>query len=107
MSTVTNFEAQASEILNQLGGTSRLIAMLGAYNFIRSDADQYVAFKIKAKSPAKINYIRINLNSMDTYDIEFGYIRGLNYTVRENLSNVYAEDLIRLCEETTQLNFKL
>lgn len=107
MTTDTNFEEQANVIFNQLGGTSRLAAMLGGHNFIRSDADKYIAFKFKAKSPAKINYIRVTLNSMDTYDIEFGYIRGINYTVRENLNNVYAEDLIKLCEETTKLNFKL
>ena len=107
MSNVTTFEVQAATIFEQLGGVSRLVAMLGAYNFQRSDKDHYIAFRFKAKSIAKINYIRIKLNSMDTYDIQFGYIRGCNYTVREDISGVYAEDLISTCAKTTKLAFNL
>jgi hypothetical protein len=101
------FEQVAMTIFNQLGGTGRLIAMVGGHTFLMDRANSNVSFKIKAKSPNKINYIKISLNGMDTYDIEFGYIRGMNYTVRTELEGVYAEDLIRLCEETTGLLFTL
>jgi hypothetical protein len=107
MKASDTFEVQSRVILQQLGGSNRLSLMIGAHNFLRSDEDKYVSFKFKQKSPAKINYIKITLNAMDTYDIEFGWIRGLNYTVKKTSEGIYADSLVELIERTTQLHLSL
>jgi hypothetical protein len=107
MTTTTSFETQAQTILSQLGGSNRLSLMIGAHNFVRSDDERYVAFKFKQKSPAKINYIKITLNSMDTYDIEFGWIRGMNYTVKSNETGIYCDMLTKIVSDTIQLHLSL
>jgi len=108
MNTVErSFETEANEIIKQLGGIQRLYAMIGAHNFIRSDKERYMAFKFKQKTPEKINYVKITLNSMDTYDIEFGWIRGLNYTVRTSLSGIYGDTLRQTVADTIKLNLAL
>lgn len=61
-------KAIAIQILKQLGG-NRFIAMTGAKNFgIMSDRTG-IAFSIPRANSVK--YVRIILNSMDTYDMEF------------------------------------
>ncbi|WP_298751958.1 hypothetical protein [uncultured Arcobacter sp.] len=91
----------AETILNQLGGRSRVNIMIGLKDVFKSGKNgESLQFKFKAKSPEKINFVKITLNSLDLYDIEFGYIRGMNYTIRKELSNVYFDQLIPVFEET-------
>ncbi len=59
----------AQTILNQMGGTGKLTAMVGANNFVFDGEKQNVSFKFKACK--KCNYVRITLNAMDFYDVEF------------------------------------
>lgn len=94
-------------IAQQLGGTNRLSAMIGAYNFVGSEKENFLAFKFKAKSPAGINYIKIKLTSMDLYDIEFGKIRSVEYKVVDEIKGVYAEDLKEIIEDKTKLRLSL
>lgn len=53
------------------------------------------------------NYFKVVLNDNDLYDLEFGWIRGMNYTVRESFNDVFAEDLKSLFEDTTKLYLSL
>lgn len=62
----------AQIIANQLGGTNRLKAMLGAKEFYSDNNGQTLVFKIGRGAIKSINYIKITLNSMDLYDIEYG-----------------------------------
>ena len=66
----------ADTILQQLGG-NKFIAMTGAKNFAFGDAGE-LTFKIgRNSSPA--NYVKVELNSMDTYTMTFirGTIKGI------------------------------
>jgi hypothetical protein len=102
-----SFETQAETILSQLGGQNRLNAMIGAKYFIRCDKTHFVSFKFTAKSPSKINFIKITLTPNDTYSVEFGWVRGLNYTVRKEVVQVYADTLISTIEGVTGLRLTL
>lgn len=89
----------ANVILQQLGG-NKLCAMTGAKNFV--DLGNGLQFDVPARG-AKANKVKVVLNSFDLYDVVFYKIRGLNVKVVEELSNVYAEDLVERFEEATGL----
>ena len=93
----------AQTILKQMGGTNRLSAMIGANNFINhGDA---VSFRFKGSTFA--NYFKVTLNSMDTYDIEFGKVWGTKYTVKKKFEGVYNDQLKKIFEKTTKLYLTL
>ena len=58
----------AYEILKQLGG-NRFIAMTGAKNFGITAGNNGIAFSIPRTN--RVKYVRITLNGLDTYDVEF------------------------------------
>ena len=58
----------ASIILQQLGG-NKFIAFTGARNFGTNGND--LAFSLPRYPGLKINAVKITLNSLDTYDIDF------------------------------------
>lgn len=94
--------------LQQLGhSTARLGVMIGAKTFIKSDEEQWVSFRFTAKAKNKANYMKIKLNGLDLYDITFGSIRGMNYTIKGEFNNCYAEDLKKLFETETGLYLSL
>lgn len=91
--------AIAHTILQQMGGGSRLQAMIGAHHFLAYENG--VSFKFPdQKGP---NYCKIQLNSLDLYDVEFGRIRGCAYTLIAEYDNVYADNLVSIFENTTNL----
>ncbi len=93
----------AKIILQQLGG-NRLIAMTGAKNFVaHNDLCGGLSFRIPQMTGIKVNYVKIILNGLDLYNVEFGRIRGNNYTVLSSFEDIYAEDLIELFEKETGL----
>lgn len=92
----------AQIILNQLGGTGKLNAMTGAYNFVA--IDNGVSFKIKNRSA---NYIKIVLNGKDLYDVEIGRISGMNYKVVKKQEDVHVENLKKFIEESTGMHLSL
>src|SRR3990167_5993150 len=64
----------ACEILKQLGG-HRFIAMTGAKNFTCDDNS--MGFMLSGTmTKDRINFVKITLNCMDTYDLEFKNIRA-------------------------------
>ena len=93
----------AATILKQLGGAYRLMSFTGANNFIAEKNG--VSFRIKNR---KVNYVKITLNSMDTYDIIFGRIYGVNFSIVKELHGIYNDQLIEVFEHNTgmYLRFK-
>lgn len=91
----------ASEILRQLGG-GRFMAMTGAKNFVKDNNKQMIAFKIGRNSKG-INYVKITLNSMDTYDMEFISLRGNNMKIVSRADGIYNDQLQEVFTENTGL----
>jgi len=81
----------AGEVLKQLGG-NKFRAMTGAKNFVKDDAKQMIIFKIGRNSKG-VNYVRITLNSMDTYDMEFISMRAGKKTIKSKADGVYNDQL--------------
>ena len=80
---------KAAIILKQIGG-NRFIAMTGAKGFTFSD--KYMSFKIGRNSKG-INFVRIGHNAMDTYDMEFGFVRVKGIKVKKKVKGVYNDML--------------
>ena len=82
----------AGEVLKQLGG-NRFIAMTGAKNFLKDDHKQMIVFKI-GRNNKQINHVRITLNVMDTYDMEFLYcsVKGIK---TKSVSNGVYNDMLQ------------
>lgn len=98
-------EWKAEEVLQQLGGR-KFIAMTGAKNFVKSDKDKSITFRVpKAKSG--INTIRIKLTSMDLYDVEFISVRGTNIKIVATEKGVYNDQLQKIFTKQTGLNTSL
>jgi len=97
--------AVAKTIIEQFGG-GRSTYMIGAKNIVaHNEKNGGVSMKhMKTTINSKpANYFKVLLNENDLYDLEFGWIRGHTYTVRETFTNVFAEDLKELFEDTTKL----
>jgi hypothetical protein len=95
----------AQTILQQIG-SRRFIVMTGASGFVGHKDG--LAFRLPSRFATDgINYIRIYLNPMDTYDLEFGKIWGAKYTQINKIDGVYVDDLRRIISETTGLALSL
>lgn len=91
----------AKEIYNQIG--KKAMFMMGAKN-VAGD-DNSLSFKISG-SP-KFNYIKITLNSLDTYDIKFIKIFNNKITREEEVNGVYNDQLKDIIEKHTSLYLSL
>lgn len=94
----------AMTILNQLGGFNRLNAMVGLKDV--TAIENGVSFKIKYRGAAA-NYVKIQLNGLDLYDVEIGNIRGSSYKVVTRESNYYADMLKSLVQRTCKVYLSL
>lgn len=91
----------ARAILNQLAGSQqRLIAAVGAKDFWI--LDNGITFRIM-RNAGKVREVRIILSSDDTYCMEFGNIRGMEWKVRNSFEGLHAEQLKPVFEQTTEL----
>lgn len=95
-------------IQKQIGGQA--LYMIGAKGFgvgTQENGDAYLQFRI-GRNDARIHMIRITLNQMDTYDVEFGRIgKGYRYTkVSEELS-IYNEMLTDAIKRNTGMSTSL
>jgi len=92
--------------LNQLtqsnNGMSRLTMMIGAKNFVQSKEESFVSFRFP-----RAQYVKIKLNAMDTYDMEFGKIRKFESKVSQEFKGLYAEMLKETFEQYTKLYLSL
>lgn len=96
-------------ILGQLGG-NRFIAMTGAKQFVRSDSEQWLQFKLPSTphyTKDKINFVKITLTPADLYTVEFMYIRGLNVKEVAKVEGVYCDMLQSVFTEYTGLDTHL
>ncbi len=90
-------------IRQQIGGQA--LYMLGAQNFVADKKNNALMFRIRGSN--KVNFIKITLNSMDLYDMEFGKVWGNTYKVIAEENGVYSDMLNPLIKKHTGLNTKL
>ena len=95
----------AQTILHQLGG-SRFQLMTGAKNFL--NLKNGLSFRIPSTmTKQKINYVKIELNGLDLYDLEFGRIWKLDYKIVKTLENIDSAQLQRVFTQVTGLDTHL
>ena len=92
----------AETIRKQIG--NKALFMMGAKNLVAGD--DYLSFRIGRNSKG-INYIKITLNRMDLYNIEFGAIRGMDYKVKYEAKDVYVDMLHNVIENHTGMYLSL
>lgn len=87
----------ATIIRGQIGG--KALFMLGAKNLL--DCGNALSFRVRGSKA--VNYIKVTLNSMDTYDMEFGKIWGLNYKVVAEHNGIYCDRMHEIIRNETGL----
>ena len=78
----------ANTILNQLGG-NRFVAMTGAKNFVA--LENGIRFKI-GRNKSKANTVKITVNGLDLYDIEFIKFTPFKSSVNHKTCTVTTRD---------------
>ncbi|WP_224962767.1 hypothetical protein [Geomonas subterranea] len=101
----------AQTILDQLGGR-RFTAMTGAKDFVGSEAEKSLTFRLPSNFANKgINRVKITLDWSDTYTVEAMKITkgraGYITKAIEQRARVYAEDLQKVFTEMTGLDTHL
>lgn len=94
----------ANTILMQMGGYSKLNAMIGIKDLFA--VENGVRFKIKCRG-SKVNYVKIELTPMDLYKIEFGKLWGSKYKVIEEVDGIYGDMLKGMLEKASGLYLSL
>ncbi len=89
----------AKEILSQLGG-NKFIAMTGSKNF--AAIENGLTMKL-AKNHSGGNYLRIKLDAMDTYTMEFIKVVKSSLNVVKEYEGVYCDMLATIFEKETGL----
>jgi len=100
---LTRNQEIAGEILRQLGGGSRLRAMIGAGNFVAIEGGVRFSFK----GSQKFNWFAVTLNDTDLYDLTFTKIRGTQIYPAKSFENVHVENLREIFQSTTGLYLSL
>ena len=101
-------EMQVAEtILEQLGG-HRFMAMTGARCFV----GDWRALRFRLPGTGGfvrggINFVRITLNDMDTYDVEFIRFRNLKTMIVARHDGIYADMICEVFESETGLRTSL
>jgi len=98
-------QSVAKIILQQLGGTGRLTAMIGAHSFVSQSHG--VQFKFKARAQDGINAVVVSLFPSDTYRGELYRIRARQAKLVASYDDVYAESLRHVIESRTGLALSL
>lgn len=81
----------AETIFEQLGGR-RFIVMTGARHFVADG--NVLRFRLPSNfTKDGINAVRITLNCMDTYDLVFSNVNGLDVTEIVTVTDIYADQL--------------
>jgi hypothetical protein len=114
--TASNGQIIAQTIIQQLGGTNRLSAMLNAKNFTH---DQSGKLTFQFSGCKKYNYIEISLNSLDLYDLSFckfkngrmdfkkGIYHEPEYKQIKTFNSIYNDMLKPIIERETSLYLSL
>ena len=93
------WEFDAETLLQQLGGR-KFIAMTGAKDLMVDRENKSLHMKIGRNSKG-INHLKITYMPDDTYTMDFGRIRKLDYKVVRSVKGVYAEALQDVFTEVT------
>ncbi len=106
----------ATTILEQLGGGSRVKAMIGVKRFVQDNGDLMFDFKMCRKA----NFVIIHLNGSDLYDMTFYRKRELklvnvngmttgepDMTEKMKFTDLYNDQLIDTFESYTGLRLSL
>jgi len=95
-----------NETLKQLGG-QRFIVMVGARELMKAPrGTNTMSFRFM-QGKEKITHLIIYLNSMDTYDLEFGKIFAHTFVSVKKVKGVYADQLQQVFTEVTGLRTHL
>ena len=105
MSTIKNAGPVATTILSQLGGELPLVIMTGAHSFV--GGMNSLTFRFKARARKGIKAIKITLDPMDTYTVEFWKIRGDKFEKVEECEDVYCDELIAVISRATGLALRV
>ncbi len=89
--TKAEAEYTAKTIAAQLGG-NRFQAMTGAHSFT-FDADGSLTFKYPTRKGFKLSAVKITLNVLDLYDVEFIDMKRNYEIVKKSVNNVYNDQL--------------
>ena len=92
----------ANTIVAQLGGLGRLGMFIGLKSVITEKNGLTLVFP-KPKHKGAVNRVRITLNGLDLYDLQFIRTHGKSAKVVKEDSDVYAEDLKGFFERGTGL----
>tara|TARA_R110000772_G_C13310310_1_gene440382 strand:- start:46733 stop:47047 length:315 start_codon:yes stop_codon:yes gene_type:complete len=104
MTTETqNQKRIANTILQQLGG-GRFTAMTGSKHYVAMKSG--LGMKLR-RNTSGANYLRITLNSMDTYDMEFMLITMKSMKTKALCEGIYDDMLASTFREQTGLNTNL
>jgi hypothetical protein len=93
----------AKTILNQLGG-NKFIATTGSKNFV---ADKNALSMHLTKNKAGAKYLRIELNSSDTYTMTFSKLVKNSLFIVSETAGVYDDMLQSIFTKVTGLNTSL
>lgn len=96
----------AVTILQQLGG-NRFISMTGAKNFTHKDNS--LMFHLPRKAKNDINFIKITLNGLDLYDVEYYHLNKKTFdkTLKSEEKNIHFDELQTNFTDNTGLFTKL
>jgi len=97
--TLEEWDFDPNTLLQQLGGR-KFMAMTGAKDLSFSKDESSLSMKI-GKNSSGINHLKIILEPDDTYTMDFGRIRKLEYKVVRSVKGVYAEALQDVFTEIT------
>ena len=98
----------AQTILQQLGGSGRLKAMIGAKHFMSIDKGMGLSFQFPNQNRSQPNAVNIRYNAgTDEYNVEFGRASNSGYKVLKKVDGVQASELKRLFTQTTGLHLSL
>lgn len=108
-----NHKQIAATILNQLGG-GQFRAMTGAKDFMALSNTPFGGLQFRlpsnfAKTPKgeSVNRVIIKVNAADTYDVEYGWARGMTYKIKATSKGVYDYMLPGDFKENTGLDVSL
>ena len=93
----------AQTILTQLGG-NRFIAMTGSKQFIAGE--NFLRMRL-SRNKSGANMLKINLNSLDTYDLEFIKVTKNDFKIVKTIHGVYNDMLQEIFTSETGLYTKL
>jgi hypothetical protein len=91
-------------VLDQMGGTGRIRAMIGAKDFVALPDGVQFGFPGRRETG---NKLVVKLEPSDTYRMEFWWVRGAKAELLRELEGIYADQLADLFYRQTGLRLSL